>query len=217
MNKTTKQLLEENDLREKQLSLENQKLLTDIVAYLRSSSASTYQQELVHRDILDMLQEGEARGQTAREIIGVDFQAFCDEILAELPKRSMKQRIVYGLSIVSLTAAVLISIWLVFSLLGVSFQGRPFTLWLPVTAGQLLGGVVIIALAYGLVEYICRTSFGEQNRTRLQAISFLVCIFLIFLLRIFLQRPLFYLHAGIAAVLIAVLFVIYKVTDRLES
>ena len=41
MNKTTKQLLEENDLREKQLSLENQKLLTDIVAYLRSSSAST--------------------------------------------------------------------------------------------------------------------------------------------------------------------------------
>ena len=110
MNKTTKQLLEENNRREKELSPDNQKVLTDIVAYLRGSSASTYQQELVHRDILEMLQEGEARGQTASEIIGEDYQTFCDEILAELPKRSMKQRIVYALSIVSLSAAGLLSI-----------------------------------------------------------------------------------------------------------
>ena len=70
MNRATKQLLEENNRRGKQLTPENQKVLVDIVAYLRGSSASTYQQELVHRDILDMLQEGEARGQTAAEVIG---------------------------------------------------------------------------------------------------------------------------------------------------
>src|SRR5699024_4836566 len=116
MNKTTKQLLEENNRRGEQLTQENQKILVDIVAYLRSSSDSTYQQELVHRDILDMLQEGEARGQTAAQVIGEDYQAFCDEILAELPKRSMKQRIVYALSTVTLSAAGLLSIWLVFRL-----------------------------------------------------------------------------------------------------
>ena len=38
MNKTTKQLLEENNQREKELSPDNQKVLTDIVAYLRGSS-----------------------------------------------------------------------------------------------------------------------------------------------------------------------------------
>ena len=84
MNKATKQLLEENNRRGEQLTPENQKILVDIVAYLRGSSASTYQQELVHRDILDMLQEGEARGQTAPQVIGEDYQTFCDEILAEL-------------------------------------------------------------------------------------------------------------------------------------
>ena len=56
MNRATKQLLEENYRRGKQLTPEHQKVLLDIVAYLRGSSASTYQQELVHRDILDMLQ-----------------------------------------------------------------------------------------------------------------------------------------------------------------
>ena len=217
MNKTTKQLLEENNRRGEQLTPENQKILVDIVAYLRGSSASTYQQELVHRDILDMLQEGEARGQTAAQVIGEDYQAFCDEILAELPKRSMKQRIVYALSTVTLSAAGLLSIWLVFRLFEAPFQNRPFTPWLPMTLGQLLGGIMLIAYSYGLVEHICRNSFEDRDPSRLQVISFFVCIGLFFILCIFLRQPLFFLHAGIAVVLIAVLFLIYKITDRMES
>ena len=217
MNKTTKQLLEENNRRGEQLTPENQKILVDIVAYLRGSSASTYQQELVHRDILDMLQEGEARGQTAPQVIGEDYQTFCDEILAELPKRSMKQRIVYALSTVSLSAAVLLSIRLVFFLVEAPFQNRAFTPWFPMTLGQFLGGIMLITYSYSLVEHICRNSFEDRNPSRLQVISFFVCIGLFFILRIFLRQTLFFLHAGIAVVLIAVLFVIYKVTDRMES
>lgn len=217
MNKATKQLLEENNRRGEQLTPENQKILVDIVAYLRGSSASTYQQELVHRDILDMLQEGEARGQTAAQVIGEDYQTFCDEILAELPKRSMKQRIVYALSTVSLSAAVLFSIRLVFFLVEAPFQNRAFTPWFPMTLGQLLGGIMLITYSYSLVEHICRNSFEDRNPSRLQVISFFVCIGLFFILRIFLRQTLFFLHAGIAVVLIAVLFLIYKITDRMES
>ena len=217
MNKTTKQLLEENNRRGEQLTPENQKILVDIVAYLRGSSASTYQQELVHRDILDMLQEGEARGQTAPQVIGEGYQTFCDEILAELPKRSMKQHIVYALSTVSLSAAGLLSIWLVFRLFEAPFQNRPFTPWLPMTLGQLLGGIMLIAYSYGLVEHICRNSFEDRDPSRLQVISFFVCIGLFFIFCVSLQQIMFYLHAGIAALLIAVLFLIYKITDRMES
>ena len=217
MNKTTKQLLEENNRRGEQLTPENQKILVDIVAYLRGSSASSYQQELVHRDILDMLQEGEARGQTAAQVIGEDYQTFCDEILAELPKRSMKQHIVYALSTVTLSAAGLLSIWLVFRLFEAPFQNRPFTPWLPMTLGQLLGGIMLIAYSYGLVEHICRNSFEDRDPSRLQVISFFVCIGLFFIFCVSLQQIMFYLHAGIAALLIAVLFLIYKITDRMES
>lgn len=216
MNKATKQLLEENNQREKELSPDNQKVLTDIVAYLRGSSTPILQQEQVRRDITEMLLEGEARGQSAQTIIGTDYQAFCDEILAELPRRSAGQQTVYGLSVVSLSAAVLAAIWLVFGLLEAAFQG-PFTLWLPVRLGQLLGGVLIIAFAYGLVEYICRTSFEDRNPTRLQIIAVFVGIATVFLLSYLLKQVLFSLHAGIAVVLIAVLFLIYKITDRMES
>ena len=217
MNKATKQLLEENNRRGEQLTPENQKILVDIVAYLRGSSASTYQQELVHRDILDMLQEGEARGQTAAQVIGEDYQAFCDEILAELPKRSAGQQTVYGLSVVSLSAAVLLSIRLVFFLVEAPFQNRAFTPWFPMTLGQLLGGIMLITYSYSLVEHICRNSFEDRDPSRLQVISFFVCIGLFFIFCVSLQQIMFYLHAGIAVVLIAVLFLIYKITDRMES
>ena len=217
MNKATKQLLEENNQREKELSPDNQKVLTDIVAYLRGSSTPILQQEQVRRDITEMLLEGEARGQSAQTIIGTNYQAFCDEILAELPKRSMKQRIVYALSTVTLSAAGLLSIWLVFRLFEAPFQNRPFTPWLPMTLGQLLGGIMLITYSYSLVEHICRNSFEDRNPSRLQVISFFVCIGLFFILRIFLRQTLFFLHAGIAALLIAVLFLIYKITDRMES
>ena len=216
MNKTTKQLLEENNRRGEQLTPENQKILVDIVAYLRGSSASTYQQELVHRDILDMLQEGEARGQTAAQVIGEDYQTFCDEILAELPRRSARERTIYGLSVISLSAAVLVVIWLGFSLLTAVIQG-PFTLWLPVKLGQLLGGALIIAFSYGLVEYICRTSFEDRSPTKVQVIGIFVGMVLFFLICMLLRQTLFSLHAGIAAVLAVVLYLIYKVTDRMES
>ena len=217
MNKATKQLLEENNQREKELSPDNQKVLTDIVAYLRGSSTPILQQEQVRRDITEMLLEGEARGQSAQTIIGTNYQAFCDEILAELPKRSMKQRIVYALSIVSLSAAGLLSIWLVFRLFEAPFQNRPFTPWLPMTLGQFWGGIMLIAYSYGLVERICRSSFEDRNPSRLQVISFFVCIGLFFIFCVSLEQTMFYLHAGIAVVLIAVLFLIYKITDRMES
>ena len=217
MNKATKQLLEENNQREKELSPDNQKVLTDIVAYLRGSSTPILQQEQVRRDITEMLLEGEARGQSAQTIIGTNYQAFCDEILAELPKRSMKQRIVYALSTVSLSAAVLLSIRLVFFLVEAPFQNRAFTPWFPMTLGQLLGGIMLISYSYSLVEHICRNSFEDRNPSRLQVISFFVCIGLFFILRIFLRQTLLFLHAGIAALLIAVLFLIYKITNRMES
>ena len=216
MNKATKQLLEENNQRGEQLVPENQKVLVDIVAYLRGSSVPMDQQEQVHRDILDMLQEGEARGQSAKEIIGEDYQAFCDAILAELPKRSAGQRAVYGLSVVSLSAAVLLAIWLGFGLFTAFFQG-PFTLWLPVKLGQLLGGAAIIAFSYGLVEYVCRTSFEDRSPTKVQAVGIFVGMVLFFLLCMLLRQTLFTLHAGIAAALAVVLFLVYKVTDRMES
>lgn len=217
MNKATRQLLEENNRQEVQLTSGSKEALTNIVAYLRGSSVPMAQQEQVRRDILDMLLEGERRGQTANEILGADPQLFCEEILAELPKRSTGQQAVYGLSTASLSAAVLIAIWLVFGLLEAVFQG-PFTFWLPVTAGQLFGGVLLILFSHGLVEYICRTSFRSDRHPPNIFLAALPCgMAAVFLLSFLLKQILFSLHAGFAVVLIAALYLIFKITDRMES
>ena len=85
MRKKTKLLLEENNRAEEVLSAEGQELLTDIVVYLRGSRVSTWEQEQVRRDIMQMLRDAEARGERAESVIGPDTKEFCDNILAELP------------------------------------------------------------------------------------------------------------------------------------
>lgn len=217
MKPATKQLLEENNRRAEDLSPETQQVFTNLVCYLRGTSVPMEQQEQVRQDILNMLLEGEARGQSAREIIGEDDQAFCDAILAELPRRSTEQQTIYLLSIVSLCAAVLIAVWLGLSLFLALVQG-PFTLWLPVRMGQLLGGAFLIVLSYGLVEYICRTSFAEEaHPPKFLIAALFLGMAAVLLLCFLLDQTVFSLHAGAAAALIAALYLIYKVTDRMEQ
>lgn len=51
----------------------------------------------------------------------------------------------------------------------------------------------------------------------MQVIGIFVGMVLFFLICMLLRQTLFSLHAGIAAVLAVILYLIYKVTDRMES
>ena len=84
MNKKTKRLLENNNCREKALSQESQAVMTDLVVYLRGQNISMYHQEEVRWDIQEMVLEAENRGETIAQVIGEDYQTFCDEIVAAL-------------------------------------------------------------------------------------------------------------------------------------
>ena len=70
MSKRSKLLREENNESEKKLSKETNAVLTDIVVYIRNANISDYSQELVRRDITQMLIDGENRGLSAAEIVG---------------------------------------------------------------------------------------------------------------------------------------------------
>ena len=59
MKRNEKELRRENNLLEKQLSKENQAILTDIVVYLKSFDISEYRVEIVRQDITNMILEGE--------------------------------------------------------------------------------------------------------------------------------------------------------------
>ena len=135
MNKKTKRLLEENNCREKALSQESQAVMTDLVVYLRGQNISMYHQEEVRWDIQEMVLEAENRGETIAQVIGEDYQTFCDEIVAALPPRTWKERILDALETLLPAIAILAALWVGFSLLTAAIQGASL-LWLSLPQGQ---------------------------------------------------------------------------------
>lgn len=211
MRKKTKILLTENNRAEEALSPEGRALLTDIVVYLRSSRASTWEQELVRRDITQMLLDAEARKENPRTVIGPDPKAFCDSVIEELPPMPQWKRI---LSIVRdglLAATVLMMIWTVFGvlegLLGVGSWPN-----LTLTMGQLIAGAGILMTASGLVYWICRSSFSVDQKKSHWVILFLI-VFVLLCLGVFLRQPIAVIPVPAIVVFIVVLFLVYKLLD----
>lgn len=211
MHKKTKILLTENNRAEEALSPEGRALLTDIVVYLRSSRASTWEQELVRRDITQMLLDAEARKENPRTVIGPDLKAFCDSVIEELPPMPQWKRI---LSIVRdglLAATVLMLIWTVFGvlegLLGVGSWPK-----LTLTMGQLIAGAGILMTASGLVYWICRSSFSVDQKKSPWVILFLI-VFVLLCLGVFLRQPIAVIPVPAIVVFIVVLFLAYKLLD----
>lgn len=165
MNKKTKRLLKENNCREQALSQESQAVMTDLVVYLRGQNISLYHQEEVRRDIQEMVLEAENRGESIAQVIGEDYQSFCDEIVAALPPRTRKERVLDALETLLPAIAILAALWVGFSLLTAAIQGGSL-LRLSLSLGQGLMYAVILFAAWALVTYVCRTSFRRGNETR---------------------------------------------------
>ena len=161
MNRRTKRLLAANNELEKELTPENNRAMTDIIVYLRASNTTEYQQELVRRDITEMVLEGQRRGDAMEAVIGEDYRAFCDAVLAEVPKRTARQCLLSAVGSACLYVDVSAVIWLVFGAIG-WLLGEGTYPWLAVTAGNLVALAAILAASIGLVEYICKNAFDEN-------------------------------------------------------
>ena len=92
MYQKRKELNRENNTLDKQIFAENQGVFTDMICYLRGSSLSAYDQERVRRDLTEMVLDAQERGDTLSDVIGGDYKAFCDEIIASLPHKSAGRR-----------------------------------------------------------------------------------------------------------------------------
>lgn len=159
-NQAVKAVLQENNDREKALSPDSQREMTDVVVYLRCQDLSLLQQEEVRRDLIAMVLAGEARGETMAQVIGEDYRSFCDEIVAALPRRSPVARVLSAIDSVLPALSILLGIWVVKKVLEAGLNGEP--LWrLTLTLGEAVSMGVILAAAVGMVAYICRTALEQ--------------------------------------------------------
>ena len=213
MSRRVKEMLKENNELEQQLSDEGKKVLTDIVVYLRGVPVSMYEQEKVRRDITQMLIDGEKRGTSSKEVIGEDYREFCDSIVAEIPHMSRKEKVLVLIRDTLPALIVLLVIWCAGRLAEVLAGVLP-SFNCPVTLGNLLGGILLLAGTEGLIALLTKYAFDSSRSFNMKWGAVLAVVFIAAVCANYLiTYKLFSIHLGLAAVLTLAVFVVYRIID----
>jgi|UPI00067EE725 DNA-binding ferritin-like protein (Dps family) len=214
MSRKVNQLRKQNNQLEEKLSQDNQNVLTDIIVYLRTSQISDYQQEIIRNDITQMMIDGEQRNMDMHDVIGNDYKEFCDNILAEVPKQSITEKILSMIAPICLYCWIVLVIWLVTCILEIIFDQNTLPL-LVLKLGDFVSYGTLIFVSIFIVDYICKNSF-EINKTKYKFVFMLIVWMIVFSIsRLLLNDFVFYIHIYIAIGLFMFLLIGYKVFDEL--
>lgn len=213
MSRRVRKMLKENNELEQQLSDKGRKVLTDIVVYLRGVPVSMYEQEKVRRDITQMLIDGEKRGSFASDVIGEDYREFCDSIVEEIPHMDGKEKALVLVRDTLPALVVLLMIWCAGRLAEVIAGVLP-SFYCPVTLGNLLGGILLLAGAEGLITLLTKNAFTDGRAFNKKWAVVLAVVFIAAVCANYLLTyKVFSIHLGAAAVLTLAVFAVYRIID----
>lgn len=213
MSRRVRKMLKENNELEQQLSDKGRKVLTDIVVYLRGVPVSMYEQEKVRRDITQMLIDGEKRGSFASDVIGEDYREFCDSIVEEIPHMDGKEKALVLFRDTLPALVVLLMIWCAGRLAEVIAGVLP-SFYCPVTLGNLLGGILLLAGAEGLITLLTKNAFTDGRAFNKKWAVVLAVVFIAAVCANYLLTyKVFSIHLGAAAVLTLAVFAVYRIID----
>ncbi|MHC1723740.1 MAG: hypothetical protein AB9836_11135 [Aminipila sp.] len=215
------ELRKSNSRLEENLSESENKDMIKIVAYLRGSRLSDMDQELVRQDILDIVLSAKERGEEMSQAIGTDYKQFCDDIIAEIKPKSIKDKVKDTLSMVSMSVSILIFIKMIFfsaELIKRVILKQSINLNVPIQYLDILSMVVIVAASWAIVEVILRDAFDEKDRrTKIMVaiifVALIVSFTLLYALRIG-TGTVFEINLIAGYCLAALLFVISKIKDK---
>ena len=214
MYKQTDVLRKENNQACKQLEKENDILYTDICVYIRSFSCSEYHQEVLRADILRMMLDGQQRGLSMQEVIGDDYQLFCDRVYAEMPRTGKRQQSLSMVGTICYCMSLLIVIWLVAGIFDHLLNKQALT-WLPLTLGDVVSSILILISAFVFVQYICKHAFAKDDRKMM--LAFALCTIVIIIINVTLTQVLFEvsMYVGLASAFL--LYVLHKGLEKYEE
>lgn len=171
MDKKTKNLNQMNNELDKRLSEENNSVMTEIVCYLRGANISEHDQEVVRHDLLEMVLSAQERNEDIKTVFGEDFKSFCDEIIAALPPKSIKDRILDYIDTILLSTSILGALNIIISketidLFRNIFTRQPLNFSISITIGSLLSYLIILVSAFLIVQFICKNSFKPPLQSK---------------------------------------------------
>lgn len=176
MDKRTRKLLRENNKSEKVLPKEARNLLTDIVVYLRMTNLSMYNQEIIRRDITQMLIEGDERGEYAKDVIGEDYKVFCDAIISSFPEPTAKEKRLTLIEQTFAYASVLLTVLVIINLINLigSFDNWNGKIEFP------LSSVLAFFCTLALVEvFENKQKLVNNGMSSLYVVTLILCVVLL--------------------------------------
>lgn len=217
MKKETKELLKKNNENEKQILEENDEIYTNMIVYLRGANISEYNQEKVREDLIAMIVDGQERGDDIQKVIGENYKEICDEIIAEIPKKTVKENVMYALML-TLDIVWIVGVISVIKTLIIMLAKNSKDMTFVFSLGDLISWGMIVFVAYLVVYYICSTTFREKERETNKVLSFIIiwfvcCIILcaIILPSLLIKVTIFSVHIGVAALIFGAIFVISRI------
>ena len=217
MKKETKELLKKNNENEKNILEENDEIYTNMIVYLRGANISEYNQEKVREDLIAMIVDGQERGDDIQKVIGENYKEICDEIIAEIPKKTVKENVMYALML-TLDIVWIVGVISVIKTLIIMLAKNSKDMTFVFSLGDLISWGMIVFVAYLVVYYICSTTFREKERETNKVLSFIIiwfvcCIILcaIILPSLLIKVTIFSVHIGVAALIFGTIFVISRI------
>lgn len=214
MTKQTLLLRDENERSASLLSHPTERIFQQITVYIRTAPINTYYQESIRRDIVQMLLDAEAHGQTAEAVIGADYRAFCDSVIAEVPPLTRQERCLHGLRGILLTAYFLIAYWLI-PVIGQLRQSWPM---LAVTTGNLVGAALVVLIMitlFLLTRYFSRSPLTQLYSSSMKVRLLFLPWFLLYLIAsVFLRTTVFSVNFPAAVAVLTMLLLLHCWIDR---
>ncbi|MFD1361985.1 DUF1129 family protein [Lentibacillus salinarum] len=164
----TKDLIQLNNEKREQLTEENKEYYGDMLVYIRTNfnKSERYTEEVL-LELLDHLLQAQADGRTAKEVFGDDPQAYCNDIIGEIPAEKKTNRLSFVLyiilrlaGVVSLTAGVVgLILHYVFNL-GSGIIDIPLGSGILITLIDLL---LLLGLIIFIFKWIKDSTFKEKQ------------------------------------------------------
>lgn len=170
MHKLTKEMLKKNNNREKAITDENQEIYTNMVVYLRASDLTEYNQELVREDLIELILDGQQRGDNIQKVMGGSYKEICDGIIDAMPKKTKKEKIMEFTGI-SLNALWILGFIAVIENLVVSQISKTSEFNFTLSIGNIITAIFIIIFANVVVWFISKTALNEKPTNKI--VSFL--------------------------------------------
>lgn len=222
MSKKWKQLNQNNNAYERQITPENNEIYTQILIYLRGSHIPEYDQECVRQDLITMILNAQERGESLDTIIGEDYKQFCDEIIATFKPNKTKQFLNFlGILFHSFFFLGLIQIITSSKTIPliektVNEKAFDFHYTIPISVATLSMFLLITSFSFFIVYFITKNAFKNKRFVIILGSIFAgATLVLVFITHYFLETiVLFHLNFLVACLIVIVFYVLHRIFDK---